>query len=143
MIVDGGTSTILHQPPPTITDLPSLRDLRLLSPPNARDAPGPAMPAARRLDGGGAVAMGRAARGALVGELRGRPPHRPHRRGSYHVAGMARLRGRSGWLRAGAQRRSGVDAVPGIRDRSEEHTSELQSPDQLVCRLLLEKKEYK
>src|SRR5947208_11723533 len=25
-------------------------------------------------------------------------------------------------------------------DRSEEHTSELQSPDQLVCRLLLEKK---
>src|SRR5438552_12936060 len=25
--------------------------------------------------------------------------------------------------------------------RSEEHTSELQSPDQLVCRLLLEKKE--
>src|SRR5438552_14799652 len=28
----------------------------------------------------------------------------------------------------------------GIRDRSEEHTSELQSPDHLVCRLLLEKK---
>src|SRR5258708_29702853 len=27
-----------------------------------------------------------------------------------------------------------------IRDRSEEHTSELQSPDHLVCRLLLEKK---
>ena len=26
------------------------------------------------------------------------------------------------------------------RARSEEHTSELQSPDQLVCRLLLEKK---
>src|SRR5258708_22898138 len=26
------------------------------------------------------------------------------------------------------------------RPRSEEHTSELQSPDQLVCRLLLEKK---
>src|SRR5438552_11682296 len=25
-------------------------------------------------------------------------------------------------------------------DRTEEHTSELQSPDQLVCRLLLEKK---
>ena len=25
-------------------------------------------------------------------------------------------------------------------DRSEEHTSELQSPDHLVCRLLLEKK---
>src|SRR5256885_11583501 len=29
---------------------------------------------------------------------------------------------------------------PGDRDRSEEHTSELQSPCNLVCRLLLEKK---
>src|SRR5258708_12498156 len=28
----------------------------------------------------------------------------------------------------------------GVNDRSEEHTSELQSPDHLVCRLLLEKK---
>src|SRR5258708_28469402 len=28
------------------------------------------------------------------------------------------------------------------RRRSEEHTSELQSPDHLVCRLLLEKKTY-
>src|SRR5690348_17405557 len=28
----------------------------------------------------------------------------------------------------------------GVRRRSEEHTSELQSPVQLVCRLLLEKK---
>src|SRR5258708_18273672 len=28
-------------------------------------------------------------------------------------------------------------------DRSEEHTSELQSPDHLVCRLLLEKKKTK
>src|SRR5258708_25371491 len=36
---------------------------------------------------------------------------------------------------------------PGIQprdvDRSEEHTSELQSPDHLVCRLLLEKKKKK
>src|SRR5688500_20069627 len=30
----------------------------------------------------------------------------------------------------------------GGRDRSEEHTSELQSPCNLVCRLLLEKKKY-
>src|SRR5207244_7855884 len=30
--------------------------------------------------------------------------------------------------------------APGRVSRSEEHTSELQSPDQLVCRLLLEKK---
>src|SRR5438552_10639780 len=29
---------------------------------------------------------------------------------------------------------------PGPVERSEEHTSELQSPDHLVCRLLLEKK---
>ena len=29
---------------------------------------------------------------------------------------------------------------PGARDRSEEHTSELQSHSDLVCRLLLEKK---
>ena len=29
------------------------------------------------------------------------------------------------------------------RSRSEEHTSELQSPDHLVCRLLLEKKKKK
>src|SRR5258708_22597300 len=38
----------------------------------------------------------------------------------------------------------GVDpgwrAVSSERRRSEEHTSELQSPDHLVCRLLLEKK---
>src|SRR5947208_13049075 len=36
-----------------------------------------------------------------------------------------------------------VEAVPfgpQLRPRSEEHTSELQSPDHLVCRLLLEKK---
>src|SRR5207244_12914864 len=30
-----------------------------------------------------------------------------------------------------------------LRARSEEHTSELQSPDHLVCRLLLEKKKKK
>src|SRR5258708_21806435 len=29
-----------------------------------------------------------------------------------------------------------------LAPRSEEHTSELQSPDHLVCRLLLEKKKY-
>src|SRR5258708_30901549 len=32
------------------------------------------------------------------------------------------------------------DARLDTEDRSEEHTSELQSPDHLVCRLLLEKK---
>src|SRR5258708_13271582 len=52
-----------------------------------------------------------------------------------------------GW-RQGRQRRGGA-ASPARRcrqgntnapARSEEHTSELQSPDHLVCRLLLEKK---
>src|SRR5258708_27567198 len=36
-------------------------------------------------------------------------------------------------------RRASVSGVSSSR-RSEEHTSELQSPDHLVCRLLLEKK---
>src|SRR5258708_20718930 len=48
----------------------------------------------------------------------------------------ARDRGRGSPARA--DRRAGrTTRVP---DRSEEHTSELQSPDHLVCRLLLEKK---
>src|SRR5258708_22923415 len=33
--------------------------------------------------------------------------------------------------------------APNAQERSEEHTSELQSPDHLVCRLLLEKKKKK
>src|SRR5258708_15257247 len=36
--------------------------------------------------------------------------------------------------------RAGDRLVPAQGKRSEEHTSELQSPDHLVCRLLLEKK---
>src|SRR5438552_9079946 len=38
---------------------------------------------------------------------------------------------------------SPADTPTAVRSRSEEHTSELQSPDQLVCRLLLEKKKKK
>src|SRR5258708_15056797 len=34
-------------------------------------------------------------------------------------------------------------AAASFPSRSEEHTSELQSPDHLVCRLLLEKKKYR
>src|SRR5215216_6920148 len=37
-------------------------------------------------------------------------------------------------------RRPYPGSPPGSSARSEEHTSELQSPDHLVCRLLLEKK---
>src|SRR5947208_8536292 len=43
------------------------------------------------------------------------------------IAGLDRIEAANGGLRLGAL-------------RSEEHTSELQSPDHLVCRLLLEKK---
>src|SRR5947208_12574871 len=37
----------------------------------------------------------------------------------------------------------GCRQVQLLAERSEEHTSELQSPDHLVCRLLLEKKKKK
>src|SRR5437762_7304217 len=36
-----------------------------------------------------------------------------------------------------------ANVAAGYQDRSEEHTSELQSPMYLVCRLLLEKKKTK
>src|SRR5437879_8088411 len=39
--------------------------------------------------------------------------------------------------------RSVITCGPGAMPRSEEHTSELQSPMYLVCRLLLEKKKNK
>src|SRR5437867_7816408 len=46
--------------------------------------------------------------------------------------------------RRGDQHEDPVDARDAHRDlRSEEHTSELQSPYDLVCRLLLEKKKKK
>src|SRR3712207_8785031 len=41
-----------------------------------------------------------------------------------------------------AAARSAVNDAPCARSRSEEHTSELQSRQYLVCRLLLEKKTY-
>src|SRR5207248_8752240 len=44
------------------------------------------------------------------------------------------------WFPAGEQR---CAAFAKARRRSEEHTSELQSPYDLVCRLLLEKKKKK
>src|SRR5438552_7685611 len=37
-------------------------------------------------------------------------------------------------------RRAALRRIADVPARSEEHTSELQSPDHLVCRLLLEKK---
>src|SRR5256885_3931281 len=49
------------------------------------------------------------------------------------VRAKGRFRGRTGDSSSTRRRRSGLT-------RSEEHTSELQSPCNLVCRLLLEKK---
>src|SRR5207244_12615859 len=47
-------------------------------------------------------------------------------------------------VRGHQPRRTAITLMPkasaNARPRSEEHTSELQSPDHLVCRLLLEKK---
>src|SRR5258708_13522760 len=58
-----------------------------------------------------------------------------HRLGAADHVGEVRDVRRAGVARQVAQR--GVDDD---QARSEEHTSELQSPDHLVCRLLLEKK---
>src|SRR5258708_23744997 len=43
-------------------------------------------------------------------------------------------------IRVGGGLKRSADPVKADTSRSEEHTSELQSPDHLVCRLLLEKK---
>src|SRR2546426_12514919 len=59
------------------------------------------------------------------GRASGNPPHRPA-----GCAPAARQKGRKTYTRAAS-------------GRSEEHTSELQSPCNLVCRLLLEKKKKK
>src|SRR5258708_15177758 len=58
--------------------------------------------------------------------------HGDRRRGGFHLQLRPLPKGK---LPAGG-RRASSDKYP----RSEEHTSELQSPDHLVCRLLLEKK---
>src|SRR2546427_7664273 len=50
---------------------------------------------------------------------------------------------RHGGLRQRGERHRLVGADRRPRDRSEEHTSELQSQSNLVCRLLLEKKKNK
>src|SRR3712207_8502060 len=76
-------------------------------------------------------------------------------RGARCPPGAVDVRGAAGAQRAvdaGVLRRLSADrsggAVGGARDhrgagyRSEEHTSELQSRQYLVCRLLLEKKKY-
>src|SRR3712207_8515320 len=52
------------------------------------------------------------------------------------------ISGAHSWWRA-AYASSISDSTPEVRARSEEHTSELQSRQYLVCRLLLEKKKHR
>src|SRR5256885_11164826 len=64
---------------------------------------------------------------------------RPPRSTLFPYTTLFRSAGRAGFHhRDGAKQRD--DLWPYQHDRSEEHTSELQSPCNLVCRLLLEKK---
>src|SRR5438552_10643187 len=65
-----------------------------------------------------------------------------------YSAQIRAARGLLGWSQNQLARRAGVGPATLQRieqsdGRSEEHTSELQSPDHLVCRLLLEKKKKK
>src|SRR5690348_17912265 len=57
-----------------------------------------------------------------------------------HVVRGARAVADARWHGQDVQRRQGDCASAAYNMRSEEHTSELQSPVHLVCRLLLEKK---
>src|SRR3989475_9370071 len=56
--------------------------------------------------------------------------------------GSSRTKARGSWTsaRAISIRRASPDDISSVNLRSEEHTSELQSQSNLVCRLLLEKK---
>src|SRR5688572_32150467 len=63
------------------------------------------------------------------------PGGRGWAQGPVHAGRPRRVR-----LEQPPQRPPGRDPAPRGQDRSEEHTSELQSQSNLVCRLLLEKK---
>src|SRR2546430_11675902 len=61
------------------------------------------------------------------------------------ISALPVVRGQVGQVPAAAHHGGGVAVHPGPGDhlvRSEEHTSELQSQSNLVCRLLLEKKKH-
>src|SRR5258708_31010441 len=65
---------------------------------------------------------------------------RPPRSTLFPYTSLFRSHPRRHRLPQEAVHRPGRDPHPAGSPRSEEHTSELQSPDHLVCRLLLEKK---
>src|SRR3712207_7101083 len=80
-----------------------------------------------------------------VGIVRERRPHLGVEDVVYELVGVLRVRSASRYcyvVRPAGRPRLGDDVVEvGVpRKRSEEHTSELQSRQYLVCRLLLEKK---
>src|SRR3712207_6900611 len=56
------------------------------------------------------------------------------------VQGVGQVRGQAGPGQQRLEEGPGAPARAGVVGRSEEHTSELQSRQYLVCRLLLEKK---
>src|SRR5690606_41367823 len=64
----------------------------------------------------------------------------PTRRSSDLAWVLGKLADRLGGKRQQEVLSQALDAALAIEDRSEEHTSELQSRENLVCRLLLEKK---
>src|SRR5258708_15208758 len=69
---------------------------------------------------------------------------RPPRSTLFPYTTLFRSPARGGGARRADRRRDAASSAPlEAASRSEEHTSELQSPDHLVCRLLLEKKKKK
>src|SRR5207244_10034608 len=112
-------------------------------------------PGGRRSCPGGRRAArrtGRARRGCRSVRRRGRGPGWLGREGRARRAGARWCE--TAWVALGRGRLQEAELEFGglrhhagvprrIEDRSEEHTSELQSPDHLVCRLLLEKKKKK
>src|SRR5207248_11498031 len=81
-------------------------------------------------------------RGRFVGISKQDKKSRLHAQSPCDARGFAHLRDRCALAHAVEDfLRTGFRAVPNSKTtRSEEHTSELQSPYDLVCRLLLEKK---
>src|SRR5258708_23013191 len=72
-----------------------------------------------------------------------RSGHHPNHRGTNEQK-VGRQMPRSAWVWAVTSDDAAKAITSRISEmRSEEHTSELQSPDHLVCRLLLEKKKKK
>src|SRR5256885_3046512 len=73
-------------------------------------------------------------------DLAPHPNYRRRGRGQPDTKGAACIAARSRSVKWGSERMAGSRASDALGSRSEEHTSELQSPCNLVCRLLLEKK---